>query len=345
MQEEITKILEKPDWNQDDLVALLQAPDEAFKIVLQRAVEVKQANVGNKTYLRGLLEFSNICAKNCFYCGIRRSNGHVDRYFMSEEDMLKRVRYALKNRFASVVLQSGERTDHTFTRQVTTLIEKIRALAPNEEIGITLSLGEQSREVYREWHKAGANRYLIRIEASNRQLYENSTPTTKSTATIGALKPYTPFVKKATRPAPGVMIGLPFQTTEDLADDLLFMKNFDIDMVGMGPYIEHQDTPLYQYRHQLQSKTQRFNLSLRMVALLRIMMKDINIAATTAMQALDKMGREKAIKFGANVIMPNLTPVRYRDGYLLYEDKPCLDEEAEECQQCLEHRIAWQAIK
>jgi len=137
----------------------------------------------------------------------------------------------------------------------------------------------------------------------------------------------------------GVMIGLPFQTIENLADDLLFIKRMDIDMVGMGPYIEHEDTPLYAFRNLLMPKEDRFKLSLKMVAILRILMKDINIAATTAMQAIDKLGREKALKVGANILMPNLTPLQYREGYLLYEDKPCIDEEAEQCKTCLEARI------
>ena len=135
------------------------------------------------------------------------------------------------------------------------------------------------------------------------------------------------------------MIGLPFQTVSDLADDLIFFRDLDIDMVGMGPYIEHKDTPLYEYRNQLLPLRERLQLSLKMVAVLRIMMKDINIAATTALQAIDPMGREKALQAGANVIMPNLTPVKYRQDYLLYENKPCLDEEAEHCKSCLETRI------
>ncbi|MBE9518745.1 MAG: [FeFe] hydrogenase H-cluster radical SAM maturase HydE, partial [Bacteroidetes bacterium] len=137
----------------------------------------------------------------------------------------------------------------------------------------------------------------------------------------------------------GVMIGLPFQDTGDLADDLLFMKEFNIDMVGMGPYIEHKDTPLYAYRNQLLPIEERFNMALKMIATLRILMKDINIAAATALQAIDPLGREKAVKVGANIIMPNITPGKYRNDYSLYENKPCVDEEPEECKNCLDVRI------
>jgi len=135
------------------------------------------------------------------------------------------------------------------------------------------------------------------------------------------------------------MIGLPFQTAEHLADDLLFMKQLDIDMCGMGPYIEHEDTPLYQYKDSLMPLRERFILSLKMVAILRLMMPNINIAATTAMQTIDPAGREKAIKIGANIIMPNITPGMYRDEYSLYQNKPCTDEEPEDCVNCLEARI------
>ncbi|HSO89365.1 MAG TPA: hypothetical protein VLQ91_22620, partial [Draconibacterium sp.] len=137
----------------------------------------------------------------------------------------------------------------------------------------------------------------------------------------------------------GVMIGLPFQTCEDLADDLLFLRKMDIDMCGMGPYIEHEHTPLFQFKYLLKTKQERFDLALNMIAVLRLLMPDINIAAATALQAIDPAGREKALAVGANIIMPNLTPCEYRKEYLLYEDKPCLDEDAELCRNCLEARI------
>lgn len=333
-------MLAQDAFSREDIVYLLKTDKQEALELYKKAEEVKRDAVGKKTYFRGLLEFSNICAKNCFYCGIRRANGRTERYFMSEDEVLEQVKYAIDNHFASVVLQSGERTDKKFTGQVQHLLERISEIAAGEEIGITLSMGEQSRETFENWFKAGANRYLIRIEASNEKLYSKLHPNDAIHDYHRRLEAIKTLQDIGYQTGTGVMIGLPFQTYEDLADDLLFMKNNDIDMVGMGPYIEHQDTPLYQYRHQLLPKQKRFELSLKMVAILRIMMKDINIAATTAMQTLDPVGREKAIKVGANVIMPNLTPVKYREGYLLYEDKPCLDEEVEECQSCLEARIA-----
>ena len=179
----------------------------------------------------------------------------------------------------------------------------------------------------------------MRIETSNRDLYAKLHPNDSKHDYDQRLNCLKTLKKLNYQVGTGVMIGLPFQTLDHLADDLLFFRDFDIDMCGMGPYIEHEHTPLFQYGDQLLPLTERFDLSLKMIALLRIMMKDINIAATTAMQTIDPQGREKALKVGANIIMPNLTPIKYRESYLLYENKPCLDEEASECQKCLEARI------
>jgi len=334
------EILNQGVFDRDALIYLLETMGSERNMLFDYAHRVKESEVGLKTYFRGLLEFSNICSKNCYYCGIRRANGKVERYFMSQQEVLEQVKYAIDNNYASVVLQSGERTDKRFTDMVTDLLYRIGELNSHGELGITLSMGEQQEAVYQKWQQAGANRYLIRIEASNPELYQKLHPDDVLHNYYRRLEALQRLKTLGYQTGTGVMIGLPFQTVSDLADDLLFMMRNDIDMVGMGPYIEHKDTPLYQYRHALMPKEERFDLSLKMVALLRIMMKDINIAATTAMQTLDPLGREKAIKVGANVIMPNLTPVKYREGYLLYEDKPCQDEEADECRSCLEARIA-----
>lgn len=334
----IQELLQKDDFTKAELVELLNADDAGRKLIFAKAAEVKEKYVGNKVYFRGLIEFSNICAKNCYYCGIRSGNKKLNRYYVSEAEVLEAVKYAYENKYASLVIQAGERSNKRFVDSITQMLHKINAMT-NNEMGITLSLGEQTEETYMKWHAAGARRYLLRIEASNKELYRKLHPNNKTHDYDTRLNALHLLRKCGYQVGTGVMIGLPFQTLEDLADDLLFFKEFDIDMAGMGPYIEHEDTPLYQYRDQLMTKKERFDLSLKMVALLRIMMKDINIAATTAMQTLDKLGREKAIKVGSNIIMPNLTPVKYRDSYLLYEDKPCIDEEASECKNCLEARI------
>ncbi len=334
----IDEILKKENFTKEDLVILLNSDEEGRKKIFEKAAEVKKTYVGNKVYFRGLIEFSNICSKNCYYCGIRAGNNKLVRYFVTEEEVLNAVKYAYDEGYASLVIQSGEQNTKAFTETIYNLLMKINGITDNK-MGVTLSLGEQSEETYLRWKEAGARRYLLRIETSNRELYSKLHPNDKHHDYDERLNALKLLRKTGYQVGTGVMIGLPFQTIEDLADDLLFFKEFDIDMAGMGPYIEHEDTPLFQYKDLLMPKEERFILSLKMVALLRIMMKDINIAATTAMQTLDKMGREKAIKVGSNVIMPNLTPVKYRENYLLYEDKPCIDEEASECKNCLEARI------
>lgn len=339
MHKQVDQILSKESLTKEDIVFLLSTSDkEDRRSLFQKAAEVKKEYVGNKVYFRGLIEFSNICAKNCYYCGIRSGNKKLNRYILTEQEVLDAAKFAYDNKYASLVIQSGERSDKKFTDLITRLIKEIKKLS-NGKLGLTLSMGEQSEETYREWFSAGAHRYLLRIEVSNKDLYKKLHPQNKKHDYEQRKAALKLLQKIGYQVGSGVMIGLPFQTIEDLADDLLFFKEFDIDMAGMGPYIGHKETPLYKYNDQLLPKEERFNLSLKMVALLRIMMKDINIAATTAMQTLDPQGREKALKVGANVIMPNLTPVKYRENYLLYEDKPCIDEEAKECLNCLEARI------
>lgn len=286
-----------------------------------------------------MVEFSNKCAKDCYYCGIRASNKNTERYDLSDEAILYAVKYAYENKYASVVFQSGERFNQAFIDRITNLLQKSKKITYGE-IGITISLGEQTEETYKKWFDAGADRYLLRIESSNKELFEKIHPKNELHNFETRMKALKCLQKVGYQTGTGVMIGLPFQTYEDLADDLLFFKTFDIDMVGMGPYIEHTETPLYEYRNSLLPQEERFNLTLKMIALLRIMMKDINIAAATALQAIDKGGREKALKVGANVIMPNITPTENRSNYQLYENKPCIDESADDCSNCLEARIS-----
>jgi biotin synthase len=338
MEDKIKHILGKENFSKQDLVVLLEAEGEGRRLLFEKSAAVKEQHVGNKVYYRGLVEFSNLCGKNCYYCGIRAGNKSAHRYEATEEEVMEAAAYAWRNRFGSMVIQAGERSGARFVDRIERLVRQIKKMSGGE-LGITLSLGEQSEETYRRWFDAGAHRYLLRIEVSNPALYPTFHPANKTHDYHARLECLHLLRKVGYQVGSGVMIGLPFQTVEDLADDLLFFRKHDIDMVGMGPYIEHVHTPLYRHRDRLLPKMERFYLSLKMVAVLRILMKDINIAATTAMQAIDPLGREKAVKVGANIIMPNLTPTKYREDYLLYEDKPCTDEDAEECKRCLEARI------
>ncbi len=335
----LNDLLNKPRLEKEDLIVLLQLQGDEKDILLKKGKEVKAKYVGNKVYYRGLVEFSNICAKNCYYCGIRAGNPNTDRYELDNETILKAVQFAYENRYASVVLQSGERMDQKFIDKVDDLVKAIKKMS-NGELGITLSTGEQTEATYRRWFESGAHRYLLRIESSNKALYEKLHPDNKLHSFERRLEALETLRKVGYQAGSGVMIGVPFQTYEDLADDLIFLREFDIDMVGMGPYIEHEDTPMWEYRRLLLPKKERFELALKMIAILRIMMKDINIAAATAMQAIDPMGREKALNVGANIIMPNITPTVHRKDYNLYQGKPCIDEGAEDCVECLEARIS-----
>ena len=335
----IKNILHKDTLTKNDIVTLLKTKDADRQELFEYSSKIKEEYVQNKVYLRGLIELSNICAKDCYYCGIRRSNSKVNRYDLSDEDILNAAYFAYKQRYGSLVIQSGELTSYKFTSRITRLLKEIQKLS-NGEMRVTLSMGEQSKEVFREWREAGAHRYLLRIEASNKELYSKIHPNTELHSYDRRIQALKDLRETGYQVGTGVMIALPFQTLEDLAGDLLWMQSIDIDMVGMGPYLEHQDTPLYEHRDLLIPKEERFDLSLKMIAILRIMMKDINIAASTAMQTIDPQGREKAIAVGANVFMPNITPCFVRSDYKLYEDKPCTDESPEDCQACVENRIS-----
>jgi len=299
---------------------------------------VKTSTIGKKVYLRGLIEFSNICGKNCYYCGIRRENKAVKRYELSDDEVLAAVDFAWKNRYGSVVLQSGEQQSARFTQRITHLLNKIKEHT-NNEVGITLSCGEQTAATYKEWFNAGAHRYLLRIETSNKELYYKLHPKDDTHSFDARLSAIKQLRNDGYQVGTGVMIGLPFQTIEHLADDLLFFKEMNIDMVGMGPYLEHSQTPLYLHKNLLLRPEKRLELSLKMVATLRLLMPDINIAATTALQVLQPEGREMAVLAGANIIMPNMTLPEFRPNYLIYEHKPSVNDDAALSKSKLEQNL------
>jgi len=299
----------------------------SLKNLYAEANAVKTSTIGNKVYLRGLIEFSNVCGKNCYYCGIRLENQALKRYELSDEEVLAAVDFAWKNRYGSVVLQSGEQQSVRFTSRITRLLHEIKTFT-NNEMGITLSCGEQAAAIYREWFIAGAHRYLLRIETSNRELFYKLHPNDDKHSFDARLDAIGWLRAEGYQVGTGVMIGLPFQTVEHLADDLLFFQSMNVDMVGMGPYLEHSQTPLYQHRRHLLPPEKRLELSLKMVATLRLLMPDINIAATTALQVLHPEGREMVVLAGANIIMPNMTLPEHRPDYLIYEHKPGINDDA-----------------
>ncbi len=304
-------------------------------------------HVGPKVYFRGLIEFSNHCVKDCYYCGIRKSNSKVTRFSMNDREILECAMAAHEMDYGSIVLQSGERQEEAYVAFIEEILHKIKA-ATSGKLGITLSLGEQSAETYARWFKAGAHRYLLRIETSDRGLYAKLHPADHSF--VARRECLRTLRQIGYQVGTGVMIGLPFQTHENLASDIQFFKDENVDMIGMGPYVPHGDTPLGRdpaATCQVDHPSGRLNngseenlrLGLVMIALTRLVLQDVNIAAATALQALDPSGREKGVEAGANIIMPNITPTDYRKFYQLYNNKPCLDENARQCRSCLERRI------
>lgn len=325
-----------PRPDRDELIRMLSITDPMeLSSLFEQAYEVKKRHVGTTVYFRGLIELSNICTKNCYYCGIRSGNHNVQRYTITREEVLEEAQWCYEQRYGSIVLQAGERTDASWTDFVTGLVKDIKDLSDGK-LGITLSLGEQSEDTYRRWYQAGAHRYLLRIETSDPQLYKTLHPSDHSYSDRLACLRLLKSLNYQT--GTGVMIGLPGQTFENLADDILFFYDMDIDMLGMGPFIPHHQTPLADYEQHWSGK-QALEMGLKMIAACRIALKDVNIASTTALQALDGHGRELGLKAGANIIMPNITDTRFRRGYQLYEGKPGLDENALSSRIALEKSI------
>lgn len=340
----IEKILQKEQLEKEDLVYLLSLEDDdEIELLRQKAEKVLFDFVGNKVFYRGLIEFSNICTSDCFYCGIRKSNAKPSRYSLSEEEIIEQAKQCADLGYGSIVLQSGERSDEKFVSFVEKTVKKIKESSISEKLpnglGITLCVGEQSEENYRRLYNAGAHRYLLRIEATNPTLFEKIHPPSQKYETrIQALKA---LKKVGFQVGTGVMIGLPEQSYEDLAGDILFFKEMDIDMLGMGPYLVHNETPFAEYSDYYEKNKEKiYKLGLKMIALCRIFLKDLNIASTTALEAMHECGREDGLSFGANVIMPQLTPIYRRKEYLLYEGKPCMELSAEEFNLSISNKIA-----
>ena len=299
--------------NEDELAKMLASTDEGlWREVFAAAREVKAKCGKTEVLPRGLIECSNVCAKNCLYCGIRKGNDKTVRYRMPEEDVLGCINEVRRRGYPAVAFQAGEIEGEANTAYYERHIAMCRGLE------VTLSLGEQTEEVYRRWKDAGAMRYLIRIETSNRELYAKIHPAECSfERRLGCIR----MLKRLGYvTGSGVMIGLPGQTIDDLAHDIVFYGDENLDMVGMGPYVAHPDSLMPDSRYQL--PTTNYQLSLRMIALTRLYLWNVNIVAATALEALDpENGRRRGIDAGANVIMPNLTPEKFRVEYDLYPGK------------------------
>ena len=316
-------ILSKREFSREEIVRLLGAEGGEMEYLLNKALEVKLAETDNLVRLRGLIEIGNVCTKDCFYCGLRRSNHSINRYSLTREQILECARKAYELGYGSVALQGGERSDEGWIEEVTTTIREIKKIG---DLGITLSLGEQDEETYRRWFEAGAHRYLLRIETTDEELFYRIHPRDARHDFRRRIECIDTLKRIGFQTGTGVMIGLPHQTIGSLADDLLWFKARDVAMVGMGPYIPHPDTPLFGEAGIIPAPKERIALTLKMIAVLRLMMPRINMVAATANLTIDPEGREKAILAGANVIMPNLTPGEEREAYSIYPDKAAVSD-------------------
>lgn len=291
-----------------------------------RAIADKQ--YGKDIYIRGLIEFTNYCKNDCYYCGIRCGNTKAERYRLSQSDIMACCSEGEKLGFRTFVLQGGEDPYYTDDR-IVDLIRKIRATHP--DCAITLSIGERERESYRRFWEAGADRYLLRHETASQSHYEKLHP--KNLSLKHRKQCLWDLKEIGYQTGCGFMVGSPRQTVEDLAEDFQFIRELHPHMVGIGPFIPHSDTP---FAKEAQGSIE---LTLYLLSLLRIQQPDLLLPATTALATIHPRGRELGIEAGANVVMPNLSPTRVRGKYVLYNGKVCTGDEAAECRQCLERRI------
>ena len=281
--------------------------------------------MGDEVHLRGLIEFSNICKRNCLYCGLRASNSNVKRYRLTPDEIIELAKKAVSYGYKTIVMQSGEDEYYNIDR-MKYIVSNIKKL----DVALTLSIGEKSIEEYKAYKEAGADRYLIRIETTDKKLYEDMDPGMSHEERIRCLEDLRDLGYEV---GTGCLVGLPNQTIESLANDILFFKEMEVDMVGIGPFIPNEDTPLKD------SEGGDFTMSLKVMAITRIMMPDINIPATTAMESLNKNGRIIALESGANVVMPNVTEGEYRKLYTLYPGKICTGDTPAHCRGCITGKI------
>lgn len=302
---------------QDFTYILKNYSKEDFDYIKDTAQRIAIEKFGKKIYFRGIIEFSNICKNDCIYCGIRRSNNNVDRYRLTKEEILECCQEGYEFGYRTFVLQSGE--DGHFTDNVMVdVVKSIREKYP--DCAITLSIGERSKDSYQKLFDAGANRFLLRHEAANKELYEKIHPSVqKWEERFRCLKDLRDIGYQV---GAGMMVGVPNQTLENLAEDLLFIQDFRPHMVGIGPFIPHKDTP---YRNE---KAGSIEISLLCLSLVRIMLPNVLLPSTTALGSLEGHGRQQGVLHGCNVVMPNLSPMSVRKKYLLYDNKAGVDLDA-----------------
>lgn len=317
------------DMNKGELVDIINTNRENTDSgLLETALLVREKHYGRGVYVRGLIEFSNYCVNNCYYCGIRRDNKNVRRYRLNKQEIIECCENGHALGIRSFVLQSGE-DPYYDDDMMCNIISDITSKYP--DCAVTLSLGEKSKETYKRYRFAGADRYLLRHETANDEHYKSLHP---SELSLENRKRCLYYLKETGfQTGAGFMVGSPFQTSENLAEDLLFLKELQPHMVGIGPFIPHKDSQFSLHPHG------ELNLTLTMLALTRLMLPKALLPSTTALGSIDPYGREKGFAVGANVVMPNISPVKHRNDYSLYDGKIGTGEEVAGCLTRLQKRV------
>lgn len=324
----IDKLAKEHSLTVDEYLYLIKNRAECSEYLFKKAVDLREKIYGKDVYIRGLIEFTNYCKNDCLYCGIRRSNKCAQRYRLDKEDILSCCKQGYELGFRTFVMQGGE--DMFFTDEI--LVDIVKSIKQEyPDCAITLSLGERSFESYKALKEAGADRYLLRHETASKSHYEKLHP--KEMSFENRINCLENLKKLGYQVGAGFMVGSPFQTEEDLANELIFLKKLNPQMVGIGPFVPHKDTPFKE------EKQGTVDLTLFMLGLIRLTLPNVLLPATTALGTIDPLGREKGIKAGANVLMPNLSPVSVRKKYMLYDNKICTGDEAAQCIECLKQRI------
>ncbi len=329
MLELVGKLYETHNLTDGELISLINSNDsEVSELLRQRADETRQKYYGKKVFLRGLIEISSFCKNNCLYCGIRRDNKNAQRYRLSREEILSCCENGYELGFRTFVMQGGEDAFYD-DRFMCDIISEIKNRYP--ECAVTLSLGERSAQSYKRMKEAGADRYLLRHETADVELYKKLHPNNMSLE--NRKKCLFKLKKLGYQVGAGFMVGAPFQTVENLVSDLRFLQDLQPQMIGIGPFIPHHDTPFAG------EKQGTLELTLKLLGIIRLMFPKVLLPATTALGTISPTGREMGLKTGCNVIMPNLSPVKVRKKYDLYDNKICTGEEAAECKGCLQRRV------
>ncbi len=322
----ITRILNKAEKTHEladtEILYLLKLKGKSKEKLYQKADQIREKYLGNEIHLRGIIEFSNYCHCNCYYCGLRADNDQLERYRMSVKEIVQMAENAGNLGYKTLVLQSGE-DEYYDTEKITSMIEKIKKRV---DTAITLCAGERDFKEYEIWKKAGADRYLLRHETADPDLYQKFHPGREVSSRIKRLK----WLKElGYQVGSGNLIGLPGQDQESIVKDIKLFKELDLEMVGLGPFISNPNTPLEN------AENGSVEMSLKTIAITRLLLPKAHIPGTTALGSLDPQGRQKALKVGANIVMPNVTIGDYRPLYELYPSKICIEEEPDNCRQCI----------